>query len=294
MILVAGGTGTLGTLVVQTLAAGGTPVRVLTRDVRRAAHLTADIVEVVVGDVREPATLGSIMHGVTTVVSAVQGIAGVDPGGVTEVDLNGNVNLLAAARAAGVRRFVLASAYRAAPDSPLDLRRVKYQAEQAVLRSGLEWTIVRPTVYLETWLGILGEMIDARGAVTLFGRGTNPINFVSARDVAALIEHAVRSTDLAGATLDIGGPQDLTLDELAQAVLAKRGLDAKIKHVPVAALKVVSTLLRPVKPSIATLARFAIVMDTTDMRLTADTARATVPDLPVTRPADILDAVKGA
>jgi uncharacterized protein YbjT (DUF2867 family) len=283
MILVAGGTGTLGTRVVRALS--DAPVRVLTRSSDRASHLSA---EIVVGDVREPATLPPALHGVTTVISAVQGFAGTDPGGATAVDLRGNSNLLRAAVTAGAQRFILISAVGAAPDSALDLRRVKHQAEQAVLRSGLETLVIRPTVYLETWLGILSSMIETKRAVTLFGRGANPINFVSADDVAALVDHATRAPELAGATLEIGGPDNLTLNELARTLLTRHGLPEKINHVPLPVLRAVATLARPFKPSVAALAQFGITMDVTDMTLAEDTARARVPGLPLTSVADVV------
>ena len=76
MILVAGGTGRLGTAVVGRLLNRDIDVRVLTRDPGRAAHLEAERVEVVVGDVRDRASLGRATAGVEVVVSAVQGFAG--------------------------------------------------------------------------------------------------------------------------------------------------------------------------------------------------------------------------
>jgi len=288
MILVAGGTGTLGTRVVRALTEGGTPVRVLTRDAGRASHLSGQGVEISVGDVRDPGAIGHAMRGVTAVVSAVQGFAGREPAGAQAVDLDGNANLVQAALAAGARRFVLVSAASAAADSPLELRRVKHHAEQSVMRSGLDWTVIRPTVYLETWIGILGDMISAKGQVTVFGRGNNPINFVSVRDVAALVEHAIRSAVSAGAVLEIGGPEDLTLNALASSLLARHRCGRPVRHVPLPVLRTIAALLRPVKPTLATLAQFGIVMDTSDMTLPVDSARATVPDLPVTRLTDLI------
>jgi NADH dehydrogenase len=288
MILVAGGTGTLGTRVVRAITAHGTPVRVLTRNADRAGHLTHDGVEVHVGDVRDAAAVDQAMRGITTVVSAVQGFAGVEPVGVKAVDLQGNDNLVRAAVAAGTRRFVLVSAAGAAARSPLELRRVKYQAEQVVVRSGLDWTILRPTAYLETWIGILGGMIAAKGSVTVFGRGGNPINFVSTDDVAALVERVTRSPDLSGAVLEIGGPEDLTLNDFARTLLTRHQAGGPIRHIPVPVLRAAATLMRPTKPLIAALIQLGVVMETSDMTLPGDTARATVPDLPVTRLTDLL------
>ena len=287
MILVAGGTGTLGSHLVRTLSARRTPVRILTRKAERANHLAGTGVEVCVGDIRDAAAVERAMRGTSAVVSAVQGFAGVEPAG-PEVDLDGNANLIRAALAAGTSRFVFVSAAGADPASPLGLRRIKYQTEQAVIHSGLSWTIVRPTVFLDTWIGLLGDMIAAKGAVTLFGRGNNPINFVSAQDVAALIECVTRSPDLVGTTLEIGGPENFTLNELARRLLTERGADGPIRHVPVPVLRAVATLLGPVKASVATLARFGLIMDTADMTLADDTGRAAVPGLPVTHLADLL------
>lgn len=280
MILVAGGTGTLGSRIVGRLVADGTPIRVLTRSAERAAALAG--VDVAIGDVRNLTSLSSAMRGVHTVVSAVQGFAGVEPGGAKAVDRDGNQNLVRAAVEAEVRRFVLVSATGAAPDSALDLRRFKFEAEQAVRASGLEWCIVRPTVYLETWLWLLGEMAETKGSVTLFGRGENPINFVSADDVAALVVRACDSEGARGAVLEIGGPEDITLSDLANRVIARRERPVKVRRVPLLVPRLVSLVTAPIKPTIASLARSGVVMDTTDMTLGHDSARAAFPDLPMT------------
>lgn len=290
MILVAGGTGTLGSRVVKALVGRGAAVRILTRDAARAADLADRSVQVTVGDVRDPESVAAATTGVSTVVSCVQGFAGVDPVGPEAVDRDGNANLVRAAVAAGAARFVLVSAVGAAPDSSLQFRRIKHQAEQVVVTSGLQWTVLRPTVYLETWIGFLDDMVAGKGALTLFGRGDNPINFVSADDVAALVVPATLSPGLEGATLEIGGPEDVTLNDLARAVAARRAVDVPVRHVPRPLLRTIATVLRPVKPSFAALAQFSVIMDTVDMTLAVDSAHAAVPDLPVTYARDLLTA----
>jgi NADH dehydrogenase len=100
-VLVAGGTGRLGTLVVAGLAARGMEVRVLTRDPRRAAHLAAEHVEVVTCDVRDRTSTTAAVAGAEVVVSAVQGFAGPGDGSPATVDRDGNMHLIQAARAAG-------------------------------------------------------------------------------------------------------------------------------------------------------------------------------------------------
>lgn len=177
-VLVAGGTGRLGTLVVTALAARGMDVRVLTRDRHRPAHLAGAHVETVLRDVRNPASIAAAIGGVDVVVSAVHGFAG--PGGVTpaSVDRDGNVHLIQAARGAGAD-VVLMSVVGAAPDSPLELFRMKHAAETALTASGVPATIVRATAFLELWIDLLRSTAGRSNRPLVFGRGQNPINFVS-------------------------------------------------------------------------------------------------------------------
>jgi uncharacterized protein YbjT (DUF2867 family) len=266
MILVAGGTGRLGTLVVGRLAARGLDVRVLTRHPARARHLGDSATEIVEGDVRDRASIDAAMRGITTVVSAVQGFAG--PGRVTpaSVDCDGNANLIDSAAAVGAD-VVLLSVVGASPDNSMELFRAKYAAEQHLRASSARWTIVRATAYVELWADIMTKPI-------VFGRGNNPINFVSVQDVTAVVERAVTNLNLRGMTLEVGGPDNMTFNELASLLQDVRGRPAKIRHVPRFLLRAMSPLNR--QP------RAALAMDTVDMTFDATAARRAFPDLPVT------------
>jgi uncharacterized protein YbjT (DUF2867 family) len=109
MILVTGGTGFIGPYVVHALRARDLPVRVLVRDARRGSRATAWGAELVQGDVTEPASLTVALDGVDAVVHLVAIIKGA-PADFERVMAQGTRNVVAAAKAAGVRRFVLASA----------------------------------------------------------------------------------------------------------------------------------------------------------------------------------------
>ena len=224
MILVAGGSGRLGTLVVKRLADRGLEVRLLTRDPIRARHLADAATDIVQGDVRNAASLERAVNGVTVVVSAVQGFAG--PGRVTpaSVDRDGNANLVDAAAGAGAD-VVLLSTVGAAHDHPMELFRAKHAAEMHLRASSARWTIVRATAFVELWAEIMRNPI-------VFGRGTNPINFVSVGDVANVVERAVGDPSLRGQVLEVGGPNDITFNELAAVLAAVRGRPAKVRHVP--------------------------------------------------------------
>jgi NADH dehydrogenase len=266
MIVVAGATGRLGTRLVERLAAEGCQVRALTRDPARAEHISGCVADVVNCDVRDRASLSSAVQGASTVVSAVHGFAG--PGRVSpeSVDHQGNVNLIDAAGEVGAD-VVLMSVVGAAPEHPMELFRAKSAAEQHLRASGVAWTIVRATAFVELWAEIMSKPI-------VFGRGENPINFVSVEDVAAVLERAVTDASLRGRAIEVGGPQNVTFNQLAALLQEVRGQPAKVRHIPRAALRVTAPFARQ--------ARAAIAMDTIDMTFDSTTNRQAFTDLHVT------------
>ena len=288
-VLVAGGTGRLGTLIVTALAARGADVRVLTRDRHRAAHLTSGHVEVTIGDVREPASVVAAAANRDVVVSAVHGFAGPGGGSPESVDRDGNTQLFRAAHAAGAA-VVLMSVVGAAPDSPFELFRMKHAAETALAAGSAPATVVRATAFLELWIEILDSTSGRAHRPVVFGRGRNPITFVSVRDVAALATRVVLDPTTRGDTLEIGGPDDLTLSELARMVAARHGSSRGPRHAPRPALHVMASTIGRLRPELGRQARAALAMDRYDMTYHADThdARTRFPDLPLTSAVDVL------
>lgn len=282
MILVAGGTGRLGTALVIRLAARGLPVRVLTRDPARAAHLDGQRVEVMTGDVRDPTSLVPAVRGAEVVVSAVQGFAG--PGAVSPatVDHQGNVNLIDAAHAAGAE-VVLMSVAGAGGASPMELLRMKYAAEQYLQASGSRWTIVRATAFLELWLDLFNQTAARSGRPLVFGSGTNPVNFVPVTDVAALVERVITDPLTRGRILEIGGPANLTFNQLAAEVQAAAGRTGAPRHVPPAMLRFIAGTLGRLKPGLGRQVRAALIMDHADLTHDAGIHQA-YPGLPSTPP----------
>ncbi len=281
MIVVAGGTGTLGTRLVPRLAGQGLAVRVLTRDPARARHLAGQRVEVVRGDVRDPASVARAVRGAGTVISAVHGFAG--PGGVSpaSVDRAGNASLIGAAARAGAA-FVLVSVVGAAPGHPIGLFRAKHAAEETLRASGIPWAIVRATAFMETWGTIMGRPLLASGKILVFGRGDNPVNFVCAADVAALVARAVTDPGLRGRVLELGGPDNLTFNQLAAILQESSGRYGTVRHIPRPALQVMACLTTAVKPALARQARAALAMDTLDMTFDSTATQRAFPDLPHT------------
>lgn len=267
MILLAGGTGTLGTRLVPLLTARGLQVRILTRDPKRAAHLRSDLVEVVEGDVLDSAALERAAQGVQTVISAIHGFEGAGRYNPGTVDRNGNRHLIAAAKQAGVSHFILLSIHGAAADHPIELFRMKYAAETELRSSGLPWTIIRPTAYMETWARVLGEPLVKTGKTMIFGPGANPINFVSADDVARFVELAVVEPSMRGEAVDVGGPENLSFNRLVEIFEAVTGPGGPKQHLPLPVMRAVSVLMRPINPVLARHARAGVIMNTTNMSM---------------------------
>lgn len=289
MILIAGGTGTLGARVVPLLTARGLEVRILTRDPARAEHLRGDLVEIISGDVRDVRAVERAVAGARTVVSAVQGFAGTDPAGSEAVDQQGNSNLIKAAKEEGATvHFVLVSIQGAAPDHPMELYRMKYLAEQELKASGLACTIVRPTAYMETWASLIGEPLLKSGRTRIFGRGENPINFVSARDVARFVELAVVDPTMRGEVIEIGGPENLSMKQFAQTFETVSGKAGKVSHVPLPAMRLMSVLMRPVNPTLAGQVHAGVVMDTHDFSFDASGTARRYPRVPLTSLAEVV------
>jgi NADH dehydrogenase len=286
MVFIAGGTGRLGTRVVGLLTNRRMRLRVLTRDRARAAHLPR-AVEILEGDVRDPGSLHAAVAGATTVISSIQGLD--DRRSSPEAtDRDGNRNLIEAARAAGVDHFVLVSALYAGPDHPMSINRAKYAAEQFLKRSGLGWTIIRPPAFMEFWATLVGKPLLDTGRTRVFGRGDNPVNFVSIGDVATAVEKAVVDPALRGVELDMGGPENLTLNQVVELFERVSGKKGKVSHSPVPALRVMSILIRPINPAMARLTQASIVNDTMDMTWDPSANRGRYPWLPQTPLSEVL------
>lgn len=287
MILMAGGSGTLGTRLIPLLAERGLALRILSRDPGKMPSSAADRVQVVRGDVRDVSTIVPAMAGVGTVISAITGFGMARDVSPRTVDWEGNRNLIRAAEAAGVEHFILLSVCQAAADHPIELFRMKHRAEEELRASGLSWTIIRPTAYMETWLGVLGAPLLRTGTTRVFGRGANPINFVSADDVARLVDLAVVDPTMRGVTVEAAGPENLTMVGVVETFETVTGAHGKVSHVPLPMMRVMSALMTPFNPSMAGIMKAAVVMDTRDMTFDRSPAQSGN-RLPVTSLADVV------
>ena len=282
MILLAGGTGRLGKVLLPMLTARGLPVRVMTRSPSAARHLPRQA-EVVPGDLRDAEAVRAAMTGVTTVVSAVQAGFGATGGSNPKtVDWQGNQNLIRAAKAEGVQHFVLVSIIDASPEHPLQLWRMKYAAEQELRTSGLTWTVIRGAAFMEWCVEFVGVPLWTKGRTRVFGRGDNPINFVSARDVAGFVELAVTGTALRGELVTVAGPENITFNEAVDRIRTQTGAVGPANHVPLPVMRAMSAVMAVLHPGMAREIDAGIFLDTADRTADGSAVRAAFPSVPTT------------
>lgn len=239
MILVAGSTGTVGHLVVQRLRQRGQPVRALVRPgapdekLRRLRTVGAEIVE---ADLKDPPSLMPACAGIDTVVSTASAMISRGEGdSVFTVDRDGQVALVDAARQAGVRHFIYLS-FSGHIDGEFPLREAKRTVERRLIESGLAYTILRPSFFMEVWLGPHLGFDPIGGTVRIFGSGDRPVSMISALDVAEYAAACVGNAAVLNQVIELGGPRPVTVNEVVALYETALGRSVQRQHVPETAL----------------------------------------------------------
>ncbi len=273
MILIVGATGSLGRETARQLLASGHRVRALARTPVKAGGLEEAGAEVVQGDLIDRPSLERACQGVESVLAAAHSMLGRGKYRSDLVDDAGHRALIDAAKAAGVKHLVYISIIGAAPDHPVDFWRTKYKVEQYLKASALSYTILRPAASMEHHAHeFLGKSILQSGKVTIMGRGNNPTNFVAARDVARFAVLALTDPRARGKTIEIGGLDNITKNEVATMYSRLAGRPAKVRHLPPSVLRGMAAVFKLLHPGISRIMHVSAVMDTTDQ--TFDARRA--------------------
>lgn len=265
MILIVGASGRLGGLVARRLLVDGRSVRAMSRTPASLDELKQLGAEIMASDQRNPESLGAACRGIDAVITATHAFNGSGANGPRAVDGTGNRNLIDAARAAGVRHIVFTSILGARPDHPVEMYRYKYATEQYLRTSGLSYTVLRPAPFMETWTDILGDSIVKRGKAMVFGRGVNPVNFVSAADVAQFAVMALDHPDAHDRVVEVGGPENITQMRFVRLIEEVSGRTASIQHIPLPMMRLMRVITRPINPVFSRQILAGIIMDTQDM-----------------------------
>ena len=203
--LVVGATGLVGMEVCRQLHGAGRPFRALVRSTAEASkraeieRLGAELAE---ADLKAPATLGSACAGVRSVISTASSSFSRQEGdSIRTVDEQGQLALVDAARSAGVDHFVFIS-FRDNPRIQYPLTAAKRTVERHLKASGMAYTILQASYFMEVWLSPMVGFDYAGGKVRIYGDGNRQISWISCKDVArvaaAALDQAVDRADGSG------------------------------------------------------------------------------------------------
>jgi NADH dehydrogenase len=251
MILVTGGTGFVGGHLIKRLRKDGIPVRAVVRNPAKAKALKDLGVEVVPGDISDKASLDAAAAGVERVVHLV-GIIQEGPGFTFQgVHVEGTRNILAAAKKAGVRHFFFQSALGTRSGAKSQYHKTKWEAEELVRQSGIPYTILRPSLIYgagDQFTIRLSEMMKLAPVLPVIGPGKSKIQPIYIDDVAACVAKAVSGDAFLNKILEIGGPEQLTYEEVTLAIAGAMGIKRPMLHMPLLFIKSAARVLEMVLP----------------------------------------------
>lgn len=238
-VFVTGGTGFVGSEILRQLVAAGHTVRALVRPGSEGGVAIHKGVEIRRGDVTDPASLDGALNGCQAVIHLV-GIIRENPGkGVTfrRLHVEATRNMLTAAATQGVRRFVHMSANGTRANAESEYHRTKWQAEEAVRASGLDWTIFRPSLIFGPggeFVTMLTGLVRRLPIVPVIGDGQYRLAPVAVADVAAGFVGALTHPEAVEKLYHCCGPAEYSYDEILDLVGAALGRRSVPKiHQPV-------------------------------------------------------------
>ena len=259
-VLVAGATGYLGAFVAREFKDRGHFVRALVRTSRKVEALWGSTDEIVQGEITRPETIEHVCDGMDVVFSSVGITRQKDGLTFNDVDYQGNRNLLEVALRAGVRKFVYVSAFNGSGLRHLDIARAHEDFVDELVNSGIDYAIMRPTGYFSD----MGEVLEMakKGRVYLIGDGTTKVNPIHGADLAVACVDAVAGN---ATEIDVGGPQTMTWNEVANLAFEAIDRPAKISHIPEWLMWSVVRLVRIFNRHQGELLAFFTTMATTDV-----------------------------
>ena len=241
LVLVTGATGFLGQRVVRELIARRHQVRCLIHSPGKERVFDNRTVEVHYGSVLSRESLRLALGDVQSVVHLVGIIRPTRAASFDRMHREGTANVVSAAVESGAREFIYVSAMGAMSNPAYPYFHSKYQAELQVTNAGINFTILRPSVVFgegDEFLTALAALLRLGPVTPVIGTGRNRMQPISADDVASSIAHSVGDSTLKGKTINLGGPDRLSYNDLLDEVALAMGKRCRRFHIP-------PTLVRP-------------------------------------------------
>ena len=227
-----GATGKLGTKITSMLLQQKKNVRCLVRKQSNYQPFVDAGVETVWGDLKDSRSLEQACSNVDTVITTANSILRREPDNTQTVDLEGNRNLIDAAKTKGARKFIFVSANAADPNSPVPFLRAKGKTEEHLRSSGLKYTILAPNAFMDFWIAnAVGIPAIKRQPIFIVGEGKRKHSFVSETDVAKIAVASVDNPKTINQRVVIGGPEPLSLLDTIAVYEHLLGRKITVNHV---------------------------------------------------------------
>lgn len=240
MILVIGATGILGMQICRILSEKKKDFRALVRinsDQWKVDQLKRMGGELFVGDLKFPKSMDNVCKGVEAVISSASSVVTRQKGdSIESVEFEGQMNLIKAAGKARVKKFVLVS-FTFNPQIDYPLTNAKRSVEKALMESGMNWTSLQASFFMESWLSPALGFDYANAKARIYGNGDRKISWISFRDVAKFAVHALYNKSIRNSIVQIGGPNQLSPKEVVKIFEEVQGRKFSVEYVPVETLK---------------------------------------------------------
>jgi uncharacterized protein YbjT (DUF2867 family) len=256
MILITGATGYIGRHLVARLVAQGERPRCLVRNQERAASsLPVNDVELALGDTTQSTSLETAVQGVDTIIHAAfvtadhKEMSGYH---YAATNVGGTTNLVRAAKAAGVSRIIEISGLGTKPDKPGSYMQGRYLAEKMVIESGLDWTIIRPSVVFgkdAPFIKGLVDLIHSSPVLPLIGGGKTMFQPIYVEDVVTIILKVLAEPErTTGKIYTIGGSEQYSFSEIFDALLKATGKSRPKVYAPTPLVGIGAAVMEAVLP----------------------------------------------
>ncbi|HEX9859798.1 MAG TPA: complex I NDUFA9 subunit family protein [Nitrospirota bacterium] len=252
MILVTGACGFVGSHLVKGLTAEGHKVRALVRDGEHAERIKGKDVELFIGDVTDPESLEGVAEGCFAVIHLV-GIIQPGPGYTFKsIHEDGTTNVIAASKDSGsVMHFIYQSALGTRKGAVSEYHKTKYIAEELTRGSGMNYTITRPSIIFGKGDGFttrLTQVIRMSPVVPVIGPGKGLLQPVYIDDLVKVFVKITGNREYYGRTLELGGPEELTFDEVVEDLKAALHTVKPTLHVPSALVRPAARIMEKLLP----------------------------------------------
>ncbi|HIK18372.1 MAG TPA: SDR family oxidoreductase [Leptolyngbyaceae cyanobacterium M33_DOE_097] len=241
-LLIVGATGTLGRQVVRRALDEGYQVRCLVRSFKKASFLKEWGAELVPGDLRQPESLKAALQGVTAVIDAAT-TRPTDSASIRQVDWDGKVNLIQAAKEANIERFIFFSILDAEKYPDVPLMNIKHCTELFLAESGLNYTILRPCGFMQGLIGQYAIPILENQAVWVTGESA-PTAYMDTQDIAKFAIRALKVPETEKKTFPVVGSRAWGAYEIIRLCERLSGKTARVSRMPLGLMRTMRKITR--------------------------------------------------